>query len=424
MDVPNFKDIIKKLNFIKDFSSLVLPVVLTLVAVIVLVLTPLMGARLKNRIAKESISVGKKVQSLQKTAVSNSQWENERDYQQAYEKDAEEIALLARQSSQRQLLSYKIFPAPKDTSTMIFEEFGRQFRQDVNKLLTRINARDCPTEAELQSSLQGSGSLRSGRSTASLYQRSGEVDDMIQEELCRARAESVAVYANPEALSEYEFWGKTAAKDVKGQRFEYTGMEQAVKDCWCSQLAYWIFEDVVDTIAACNSDSNSVLTSPVKRLLAVNFTTSDMMTMGTSEKKASYVLSLEDGLTVPWTGRISSDYIDVVHFNLAVVVSTKAILPFIQQLCSAKQHKFRGFLGQEPEQIFRHNQITVLESNISSIDRKDKAHQNYRYGENAVVELNLICEYIFDKAGYDEIKPESIKKSPKEQDSGSERTGE
>jgi hypothetical protein len=81
----------------------------------------------------------------------------------------------------------------------------------------------------------------------------------------------------------------------------------------------------------------------------------------------------------------------------------------MQQLCSAKQHKFRGFSGEEQEQVFKHNQITVLESNIRSIDREDATHNLYRYGEDAVVVLDLICEYIFDKNGYDEIKPELVK---------------
>ena len=35
-------------------------------------------------------------------------------------------------------------------------------------------------------------------------------------------------------------------------------------------------------------------------------------------------------------------------------------------------------------------------------------HKLYRYGEAAAVRLDLICEYIFKKDGYDEIKPETI----------------
>ncbi len=98
-----------------------------------------------------------------------------------------------------------------------------------------------------------------------------------------------------------------------------------------------------------------------------------------------------------------------MHFSVGVVVKTKAVLPFMQQLCSAKQHRFRGFSGEEQEQVFKHNQITILESDVGSIDRKDATHNLYRYGDDAVVELDLICEYVFNKNGYDEIKPESIK---------------
>ena len=164
------------------------------------------------------------------------------------------MALLARQSSQRQLLSYKIFPEPKDTSTLIFEAFGRQFRDGIEQLLGRISARDCPTDAELERSLLGSGSspVRGGgrrRSTRNL----SEVEATITDALCRAKAESASVYANPTGLSGYDFWAE----------YKYTGMEQAVKECWYWQLGYWIIEDVIDTIATCNSGSDSVFTHPI-----------------------------------------------------------------------------------------------------------------------------------------------------------------
>jgi len=160
-------------------------------------------------------------------------------------------------------------------------------------------------------------------------------------------------------------------------------------------------------------DSTSVFTSPVKRLLGVSFTTTDSRYSGFIGEKAdvlpSYVVSIEDGLTASCTGRLCNDDIDVVHFNINVVVSTKAVLPFMQQLCSAKEHKFSGWNGNAAEQTFRHNQITILESKIRPVDREGKTHSLYRYGEDAVVELDLICEYIFNRNGYNEIKPESVK---------------
>jgi len=135
--------------------------------------------------------------------------------------------------------------------------------------------------------------------------------------------------------------------------------------------------------------------------------------IGTAGEKPGYVLSIDDGLTNPCTKRICNNDIDVVHFRVAVVLSTKVVLPFMQKLCSAKQHKFSGWDNNGQEQVFGHNQITILEYSIASIDREDRTHKHYRYGEDAVVKLDLSCEYIFNKNGYDEVKPEAVKKSVK-----------
>ena len=402
MDISKFKDLIHKLSFLGNYSSLVLPVVIVLFAVLFFIPTQLISSRLKSRIERDSVSVGRRIESLTRSAEPRNQWKVEQEYQQAYERDANQMALLAKRSSQRQLLSYKIFPKPKDTSTLIFKEFGRRFRASIDKLIADANAHDCPTDAELQRGLQGS-SLPSSRQGAAWSLERGklsEVGTMITDVLCREKAQSALVYANPMDVSGYEFW----------EEYEYIGMNAAIEDCWYWQLAYWITEDVFDTIDAMDSRSNSVFTSPVKRLMEVSFTASSKGPgLEATDARPIYVSTLKDALTVPHTGRFCDADIDVVHFNVVVVVSSKAVLPFMQQLCSGKQHKFRGFSGEEQEQVFKHNQITVLESNIQPIDREDSAHNLYRYGEDAVVELKLICEYIFNKDGYDEIKPESVK---------------
>ena len=63
---------------------------------------------------------------------------------------------------------------------------------------------------------------------------------------------------------------------------------------------------------------------------------------------------------------------------------------------------------------FRHNQITILQSDIRPVVFTNEEHKLYRYGDDAVVQLDLICEYIFDKGGYDAIKPKWVK----QEDSG------
>ncbi|GAF81274.1 unnamed protein product [marine sediment metagenome] len=241
---------------------------------------------------------------------------------------------------------------------------------------------------------------------------------MIVDEICRERAKSISVYANPADLSGYDFWAdyKLAIEP-----------NEAIEDCWYFQLAYWVITDTFDTISAVNSEYDSVLTAPVKRLMQMSFNMglkrpgagrrfrgrgrgrrSPQQTNRDEVDKPTYVVSVNDGLTIPCTGRLSDDAnnIDVIHFNIAVVINIKSVLPFMQQLCSAKKHKFKGFSGDELEQTFKHNQITVLETKFRSVE--DEPYSLYDYGEDPVVELDLICEYIFNKKGYEEIKPETV----------------
>jgi len=250
----------------------------------------------------------------------------------------------------------------------------------------------------------------------------GELEGMIIDEICRERAKSISVYVNPAGLSGYEFWA-----DYKLA----VDPNEAIEDCWYFQLAYWIFEDIFDTIGAVNSGYDSVLTAPVKQLMQTSFTMGlrrpgggGAVFTGRRRKKSSrtdrgdvdkpiYVLTKDDALTESCTGRVSNDAnnIDVIHFNVAVVLNIKSVLPFIQELCSAKEHKFKGFSGDGPEQTFKHNQITVLETKFRSVE--EEAYSLYDYGQDVVVELDLICEYIFNRKGYEEIKPEAVKKALK-----------
>jgi len=485
----NFKDILQKLSVFKNNLWLSLTVAIGLIGVLFFIPTELMSNKLKQEIQTKSVSIGKKVKIETENAVSSEGWRQEQERQQEHAKDANEISRLAEQSTQRELLSYDIFLDPNISSTLVFQQFGRRYREAIDQLIIRSNAGDCPTEAEIKRGLEDSAvnsRLRRGR--YSLYGRSGmygsspisgrsggsgrsdmlgrsgmmgpysmmgrsgmtgrsgmmgpysmggtrassrgilsrsmmmgELELMIVDEICRERAKSISVYVNPIDLSGYEFWAdyKLAVDPNK-----------AVQDCWYFQLAYWIFEDIFDTISAVNSGYDSVLTAPVKQLMRTSFTmglrrpgAGGAVFTGRRRRKSGtdrddvdkpvYVLTKDDALTESCTGRVSNDAnnIDVIHFNMTVVLNMKSVLPFIQELCSAKEHKFSGFTGNESEQTFKHNQITVLETKFRSIE--DDPYSLYDYGEDVVVELDLICEYIFNRKGYEEIKPEIVKKALK-----------
>ena len=124
MDTSRYKNIFAKLSFLTAYSSLLAPVIITVAALMLLILSTFMGDKLTKEITETSVSTGKKVQSLSKNSPPREQWKLVQQYQQDYATDANQIELLARQSSQRQMLSYRIFPLPKDTSAIIFERFG------------------------------------------------------------------------------------------------------------------------------------------------------------------------------------------------------------------------------------------------------------------------------------------------------------
>jgi len=430
MDIPSFKDIQQKLSVFKNNLSLLASIIIVFVAVLLFIPTKVVSSKLKERVRNQSVFVGNRVRRESESVGSSEQWKVLEKRQKLYERDANQIALLAMQSTQRELLSYDVFPEPKDKSPLIFKGFGQEYQKGVDALLGRVKANDCPTEAEINRELakvSTSPGLR--RWSLSSYMpmvgtrgpykpgagTSDDVQQTIVDEICLSRAKSCMIYANPAEIAGYEFWGKYTY-GVK--------QEDAVKECWYYQLGYWIIEDIFDTIGVMNSGAGSVLTAPVKRLGGVSFTTVALersaASRGTRSRrrrskvsdvdKPSYFFTEKDGLTETCTGRFCNDDIDVVHFDVTVVARVESILPFMKELCAAKQHKFRGFSGEPAsEQVFKHNQITVLESSFRSIDSGDPLHALYRYGEEAVVELDLVCEYLFNKKAYEAIKPEAVK---------------
>jgi hypothetical protein len=398
MSSAKIKDSLQKLSFLKSYSSLIIPIIIVVVAGLLFIPTYSMSDKLKAQVNKQSIASSRNASSLIANVPSSEQWKQQQIYQQAYEQDAERISFLPKESSQRELLSYNIFPKPQGTSWAIFQEFGRNFRQSIENMVTALNARDCPTQAEIT------------RSTGNRRQIDSQVDSQIKDAICLDRAKSISIYANPADFSGYTFW----------ENYVYPDTEKAVTDCWYWQLAYWIIEDVFSTAEAMNFASNSVFTSPLKRIMTVNFNPSQNLFTGisrTSTKSDStppkYISSLTDEFTPSFTERLSNEELDVVHFNISVIISAKAVPRFMQELCSAKLHTFRGFSGADEKRSFKHNIITILETQINPVDLTSQQHELYRYGEGAIVKLDLICEYIFIKAGYDPIKPDVVKNKTK-----------
>ena len=151
MDIkkPDLSVLLGKLSFLRNNLALLAPICLALVAGLLFIPTELLSANLKKRIQSESLSKANELRGLQSSAKTTATIEVVRRSQQAYVDDANAVVDLSRQCGRRALLSYNIFPEPKDTSSLIFEQFGRSFTDGVDAMLEHANATECPTDAEL-----------------------------------------------------------------------------------------------------------------------------------------------------------------------------------------------------------------------------------------------------------------------------------
>jgi hypothetical protein len=407
IDLSKLRDVLKGLGFLRVYSVLLLPAVIVLAGVAVMTAAVLMGRSFKAKVESQSIPMGRQIKGLQSQADNSlvaRQVDVEREYQDAYQEDVNLIESLAVQSTQRELLSYNIFPKPTDTSALLFTGFGASYRKGIEELITKVNARDCPSKEELKADELNKtpGAWMSGTDS-----RAGGTNiERITEQICQTRAKNASVYANPDDIPGYQFW----------KNYEYKDINTAVNDCCFWQLGYWIIQDVFDTVHKLNNGSNSVYDSPVKRIMQISFVSSNKTLTAKSgstadSQKPRCVNKPEDQMTEACTARISNDDIDVVHFRVSVVVRATEILPFMKELCSAKEHRFAGYKGDEQAKVFKHNQITILESTNRPVDMRAKEHQTCRYGGDAVEQLDIICEYIFYKKGYEPINPYAAKKA-------------
>jgi hypothetical protein len=310
----------------------------------------------------------------------------------------------------------------------------------MESLIDLIGAQDAPTEDEKNNATAHLGKRTNTYRGAWQGNRlNQDVRDKslnaIIDALCEKRAASIPVYANFSVFKWYSFWDD----------FTFEGKDRAVRDCWDSQVAFWVYEDVVSTIEALNSNSSSVASSPVKRLFGVGFDTiiNSDSALGDSETRGSrgrnritrvrtrqsssggrdipeYVIEGKGSL-VPenWTGRSCNDQIDVIQFSFGVILDSASVPVFVKELCSEKTHKFKaGYSKRGLESEYKHNQISILRYSLEPIEREDPGHADYRYGDRSVVALSLVCEYIFHKDGYGNIMPEKVRDEISPPDTG------
>jgi hypothetical protein len=436
----NPKEILKKLSFLKGIVTFLWPILIAVVGLVFLLAAMVLGASLRSTEQKGSVRTGNTIKSLVSQVPEAAKAAQMEPYINAYARDANEIERLMKGTTQRELLAYNIFPDTNERTTLLFENFSRKYRSGVDEMLRSVRAGTAPATADITAALRKAPQAAVG-GYGNLYGGGYARDDMVAnlgagaspyggyaqtqlstalmtpaqrkivDTVCLDKAQAAGVYASPADVAGYVYW----------DTWKFENRDAAYRDCWYWQLGYWIIEDVMTTIREMDKGSESVLDAPVKRLMNVNFVLGraagrslrrpgrSIAQSGKATENPTYATSARDAMTVPCTGRYCNDQTDVVQFDVRVVVEAKSAMAFMKQLCSAKPHQFKGWKGKDPVQKLQHNQITILESSTVPVDPQGPEHTVYRYGDAPAVELDLICEYLFDKPTYEEVKPQQVK---------------
>lgn len=382
------------MDFIKRYLSIIIPGAILVVGLVFVVLMFMVNSGVSADV-KDSISKGNMVMQLAGDVPPKEQLTIESSYQGKHQEDADKIEQMFLATTTRALISYDVFPKPLDTSRQIFTNYGKSYEKAIEAIIASMSAADAPSEAEIAAV------------TASTGNRSRtEESDLIVDAFCKDKALKAKVYASPTLLPWFDFW----------RNYNFVSQKIAIEDCWNSQVAFWVYEDITESVNALNKDARSIMDGPLKRIIGINFMQSADNTMARTSRNItmdvpSYITEKNPPILIEdsWTARKCNEDVDVIHFSLSVVVAVDKVPDFMKSLCSAKTHKFSGWDGKASAKECSRNQITILSFNTVPIDRLDQNHKFYRYGSSAVVQWTGVCEYIFARKAYDPIMPESIK---------------
>jgi len=464
MDIkkPDLSVVLEKLSFLKNNMALLVPIVLVIVAGLLFIPRTLFSMSLDKKVQTESVRPGTQLDNLlREGVVQKDRYVVEQQSLTGYAHDANQMMLLNEQTVQRSLLSYRIFPKPKDMASQKYEDFGKAFCRGILGMIQGIKGTVPPSADDLgiadgvmmggRGGMGGSpygggreammgrgaamgrggvrGGMRGGQGGETMEDFAKQTRD-IEDAICSDKALSGSAYITPLDIVGYEFWSTYVYN---------TGSDEAIKTCWYWQHGYWIIEDIFQTLAQCNQGSSSVFSSPVKRLVSLKYqqdASAGMMggrgaygrgmggggmgrmggygemSMGAgslSTDMPRFVKTGSQALATPCTARYTNEEYNIIHYNVSVVVEASYQVEFMKALCSAKTHTYSGINGDQAAQTFRHNQVSILAMQVKPVVREDMTHNYYRYGDDAVVELNLTCEYLLPIAGYAGLVPEVLR---------------
>jgi len=173
-----------------------------------------------------------------------------------------------------------------------------------------------------------------------------------------------------------------------------------LENMWYAQLQVWMQRDLAYAIADENSKSNSILTSPVKRLLQMSVPVAGLYVVpppaagaaspGGIPSAAKDTEAITPNFTVSPFGRYSNGMYDVLAFEMTVDVDASKVNEFIETLS-------RGRL------------ISVNVQSEFALDSAAESRNGYLYGSSPMVRIVLDGEMLYMRSWTQDLMPEKVK---------------
>lgn len=433
----------KVLDWIK--SNLVI-VLLGAAIVAVLVLAPLLSTRLNHAVRTEAEARAAKLnqlQSLERTSmtlevpgqapIQETTVVNPRLLQQyetlakALSEDAravDELAL-AHNRKGRNVLIPRMFPQmPATERDTLPVEFYETLLNAYDVLLASVRAGEPPSNSEVVEALLNRESqfiMNNFRKQTRKDLDSQEIADLDQE-LTKARLEAYG-----EAAAAASFYATRA--NLQMPQYPPNRLPTMV-EMYDWQWSYWIQEDLLHAIAAANEGSESVVTSPVKRILRVAIAPAFTASAGAGGGGAPGVGSSPIGRRGSAfggggdgdSGMPASEEPAAAEQQVQIDSSQKAELDYSVSFTGRKTNPLYDVrlveldlvvaaenLPKVLNAIARRNFMTVLNAELVPADAFAAAAEGYIYGRDPVVSVRLTVETVWLRKWTVQFMPAAVR---------------
>jgi hypothetical protein len=309
---------------------------------------------------------------------------------------SKQILQMAVQMNRHEPLVPGVFPKPNDTTKLMFRDSYKQYMEQ--GITQRLMAANPPTPEDVAKAEQ---KLWDEKYANKIYYVNGQeanrevvdreyLDEVnnLRETLERQTAENYRVYLDQTAVT-------------RNQTLLTTGGTPPDAQVWYAQMAVWVQNDLVDSIAALNDrvlqknfkdkkDWN-IVNAPVKHVSRVSVPEGPEMYFRITDTSLEGVAAgAQDFMSSP-TGRTSGAVYDVIKFELIVKMDAHYVPALIEEMARGKF-------------------ITVHKVDTTSIDTTLARDEGFFYGNAPLVQTTLTGEALMLRDWTLPLVPEVVKK--------------